>query len=36
VIDDHKCHSGVNVFIKETEIESMTPWKGPGQEMIWV
>ena len=36
VIDDHKCHSGVNVFIKETDIESMKPWKGPGQEMIWL
>ena len=34
VINDHKCHSGVNVFFKETEIECILPWKGL-QEIVW-
>ena len=36
VIEDPGGHSGNNIFIKESEIASIEPWKGPGQRMVWI
>ena len=36
VMEDPRGHSGNNLWLKECDIETIVPWKGPGQEMIWL